>query len=417
MQSPVTGLPGSLRWPRLAARPGRIPSVQVVRALAALLVVAGHGLYEARAFDASGHVARIAEWPLWTLGVDLFFVLSGFIMMWTFGEHFGRPGAWREFLARRLARIVPLYWMFTGLMIAATLLVPQRLESAAFSLEHAILSLLFIPHIAPQGGFHPILSLGWTLMYEMFFYLSFAVALMLPRRAGLAMLSVLFAMLFALASTTSLLPAALRMFWGDTVLFEFLLGVLFYFIQRDGRLEMKRLAPLLLVCASIGIAALRSGTGLRLFQYGVPALGVFSFVYWMLPEVKLRTWIVLVLVGEASYTLYLSHPFVLEAVKIVVGLAPLAPPVALWLFLPAAITAAVAFSLLFHARVERPLSRRTAAALTAIAVPVSSRRAIRSPSPSALALPISPWRQLVAILAGARPTRNPAPKSWPSPKV
>lgn len=388
-------------WPQLTVRTGRIPSVQIVRALAALLVVAGHALYEARAFDTSGAVARIAAWPIWTFGVDLFFVLSGFIMMWTFGEHFGRRAAWREFLTRRLVRIVPLYWIFTGLMIAATLLIPSRLETAAFSFEHALLSLLFVPHIAPQGGFHPILSLGWTLMYEMFFYLAFALALCLPRRLGLAALTGLFAVLFTVASVTSLLPSALQLFWGDSVLFEFLLGVLFYFIQREGRLEPARLAPLLLVCASIGFAALRGGIGVRLFQFGVPALGAFGLFFWMLPEVKLRAWVFLVLVGEASYTLYLSHPFVLETVKIAFGLSPVPYAARLWLFLPVALAAAVAFSLLFYARVELQLARRAAAALAAL----------QAMAPGLLRMRPSPLRHIAEGLARPRPPHNPAPKA------
>lgn len=401
MHSPLVALSSPWRWPRLAVRPGRIPSVQIVRALAALLVVTGHALHEARSFDASGVVARIADWPLWTFGVDLFFVLSGFIMMWTFGEHFGRSAAAREFLTRRLARIVPLYWLFTGLMIAATLLVPARLETASFSLEHALLSLLFIPHIAPQGGFHPILLLGWTLMYEMFFYLAFALALCLPRRAGLVALTLLFGTLYAIASGTALFPAALQLFWGDTVLFEFLLGVLFYFIQSDGRLRLDRLAPLLLVCAGIGLAALRGGVGLRLIQFGIPALGVFGLFYWMLPEVKLRAWVFLVLVGEASYTLYLSHPFVLETVKVAFGLAAVPAPLGLWLYLPVAIAAAVGFSLVFYSHVEIHLARRAAAALTAL-----HTMALRLPPMRSTA-----WRHPAEILARPRPPHKPTPNA------
>ncbi len=399
MHPTLVALTQKMYWPQFAARPGRIPSVQILRALAALLVVTGHALYEARAFDASGIVARIAALPVWTFGVDLFFVLSGFIMMWTFGERFGRRAASRDFLGRRLQRIVPLYWFFTGLMIAATLLVPARLETAAFSVEHAFLSLLFIPHIAPQGGFHPILSLGWTLMYEMFFYLAFALALFLPRRTGLAALTLLFAVLYAVASLSSVLPVALQMFWGDTVLFEFLLGVLFYFIQKEGRLTLVRLAPLLLVCASIGFAAMRGGIALRLFQSGIPALGVFGLFFWMLPEVKLRAWVFLVLVGEASYTLYLSHPFVLEAVKIAFTLTPLPSTVQLGLFLPSAIVAAIAFSLVFYARVDLHLARRSAAATSALWTMVVAVLPARAPI----------FRHAAGGFARTRPPHNPTP--------
>ena len=347
---------------RLRARvqAGRLPAVQILRALAALSVVIGHALSESRWFGAAGGYGPIVNMHQWTAGVDLFFVLSGFIMMWTFGHRFGEPRAWREFLRRRLARVLPLYWIFTALMVLATLLFTRRLESAAFTPEHALLSFLFIPHIAPHGGIHPILALGWTLMYEMFFYLSFALALCLRRQMGLLLLAAGFLLVHGLGVHASLLPEALRLFWGDTVLFEFLIGIGFYFLQQDGKLAFDRLVGVLLFCAvasaAVGLAGQWSSN--RVFHFGLPALAVFALFYYLLPIVRAPFWLALVLVGEASYTLYLSHPFLLELAKIPIDPLPVTAGCKIALYLAAGLLAAVLFSVAFFSLLERRLTQR-----------------------------------------------------------
>jgi peptidoglycan/LPS O-acetylase OafA/YrhL len=300
---------------RAKVQVGRLPAVQILRALAALSVVIGHALSESRYFDLNREYGAVAHIDRWTAGVDLFFVLSGFIMMWTFGHRFGEPQAWREFLRRRLVRILPSYWIFTALMVLATLLFAGRLESAVITPEHALLSFLLIPHIAPHGGIHPILALGWTLMYEMFFYLSFALVLCLRRHLGLLLLAAVFLLVHGLGHHTSLLPDALRLFWGDAVLFEFLFGVGFYFVQQEGKLPLDRLVWVLLFCAVSSAAAYLTGqwSSNRVYHFGLPALAVLALFYHLLPTIR-PPLAALVLV-KASYT-YLSHPFVLELAKI-----------------------------------------------------------------------------------------------------
>ena len=336
---------------------GHLPSVQMLRALAALLVVFGHVLSEARTFDPSGSIAIVSDWAIWTAGVDLFFVLSGFIMMWTFGERFGEPHASADFLKRRLVRILPPYWFFSGLMVLATLTIPHRLDVATFEIRHVVLSLLLVPHIAPHGGIHPILSLGWTLMYEMFFYATFALALLLPRRWGLLALCAAFVALHVAARAGVPFPLPLRLFLGDPVMLEFLLGVGFYFVLRKGQLPLRRMVVLIATCL-LGLAVMRS-TGIdetRLSMFGLPALALLGIAFWMLPDVKLSIALWLVMVGEASYTLYLSHPFVIEGLKGAVDFA-LPTWARLSVYVPAALIAATGFSLLFYRTIERHLPR------------------------------------------------------------
>jgi peptidoglycan/LPS O-acetylase OafA/YrhL len=255
-------------------------------------------------------------------------------------------------------------------MVVATLLFTKPAGSAVFT-PSTLLSFLFIPHIAPHGGIHPILALGWTLMYEMFFYLSFALALCLRREVGLAALAAFFFVVHGLAQHPTLLPEALRLFWGDAILFEFLFGVGFYFMQKKGQLPLSRLALVLLLCGTAGTAAWLAGgwSENRVFHFGLPALALLALLYHLLPTIKAGIWLLLVLVGEASYTLYLSHPFMVELMKIPIEPLRMAAEGQIALYLVTSIVVATLFSVAFYARLERRLTRRLMRRLTYCSAP------------------------------------------------
>ena len=140
-----------------------LPSIHFLRGIAALVVCVMH---------LNGEAHKMLPQPLnvktWISGVDIFFVISGFIMIYTNDKGFGSLESSITFMFRRLIRIVPMYWLFTSLMVASIILFPRLLHTAQFSYCHLVLSLLFIPHISPDTShdIHPILSLGWTLNYE-----------------------------------------------------------------------------------------------------------------------------------------------------------------------------------------------------------------------------------------------------------
>src|SRR5215467_252489 len=147
----------------------RIGGIQVLRALAAVLVTICH---------AQAEIAKIgglaSAWPpaalanLAGFGVDLFFVISGFIMVYSTDQLFGTAHGPMEFLKRRLLRIVPLYWIVTSLYLALTLLIPEFAKG--YPAGFLIASYLFIPAARPDGVIEPLVGQGWTLNYEMLFY-------------------------------------------------------------------------------------------------------------------------------------------------------------------------------------------------------------------------------------------------------
>jgi len=166
----------------------KLQSIQVLRGAAALLVV----LYHARSLEMIGIAsAGSLEAPLINgvfasgfAGVDLFFVISGFIMVWVTETTRNGPATSSDFLFARLTRIYPVWWAAAALGLAYAVIrgelsfgpgAPGPHGSTAFSFT--LRSFLLIP----QEGL-PVLEIGWTLIHEVYFYLAFALILLLPRR-------------------------------------------------------------------------------------------------------------------------------------------------------------------------------------------------------------------------------------------
>ena len=156
--------------------------LQALRAIAAWLVVADHALIDVNHGELQNPATSVA-WAIGNVGVYIFFVISGFIMVHISWDDFGRRGAAPNFLRRRIIRIVPLYWLAT---IAA--LVFHRVSAthgAHAGWSELVRSLLFIPYRDEDVGWAPILRQGWTLNYEMMFYAIFTVALSFRRQIAL----------------------------------------------------------------------------------------------------------------------------------------------------------------------------------------------------------------------------------------
>ena len=145
----------------------RLDGLQMGRAIAACGVAISHAVvhYYGGGFGIWGLLGQYA--------VILFFVISGFIMVMTSGRGSFRPG---RFISRRIRRIVPIYYVANLVLVVGALAVPAAFERTVFDLSHLISSLLFIPAYDPSGTglIIPFFKLGWTLNYEMFFYLLFA---------------------------------------------------------------------------------------------------------------------------------------------------------------------------------------------------------------------------------------------------
>jgi peptidoglycan/LPS O-acetylase OafA/YrhL len=123
-------------------------SIQALRAIAALLVFWGHAI-NAVTLEVPADFPHLYG----PFGVDIFFVISGFVMVYSSEGLFGQPGAPIKFFARRIARIVPLYWAATAILV--WFVVPYASTKAVLG------SLFFAPRIPSEA---PLLFVGWTLI-------------------------------------------------------------------------------------------------------------------------------------------------------------------------------------------------------------------------------------------------------------
>lgn len=241
-------------------------------------------------------------------GVDVFFVLSGFIISYS-----SDPARGLGYFARkRLARIVPLYWLLTVPVILIALVKPSLLNSTIVSVETVAKSLLFVPYQKNGGAIQPILFLGWTLCYEMFFYMIYGACLLFGMRATWY------------ACAVVLLLVALGMIWPhgsvewrfytSPILIEFALGMMLHkaYSASDAFKSGSNPAAIALVVLACSIHFfVVTFIGSSIFASSLFAvLLVSGFLLMRLPHGRL--WATLVLLGDASYSLYLIHPYTLQ---------------------------------------------------------------------------------------------------------
>ena len=324
-------------------------SIQGLRALAALSVVLLHSGQIVLSRTGVPYEPFIA----FDSGIDVFFIISGFVMVITTADKWGQPGASLPFLWRRIVRIVPLYWLITGLLLLSSRAHPSLTW-------YTVASFLFIPAWNSMHHMFPLLAMGWTLSFEMFFYLLFAIMLALQVRPVWWLSAVLAAAsgmgLFfrdkGLAIATLLNP----------MLMEFVFGMWIGIAVLSRRFLPTRLIlvavpamllPMMVTSAMSAASALQ----FRLIFWGIPG----AVLVWSAVSLEEQSHVVwkglLSVLGDASYSIYLTHEFFLIPLGNIIAKHPLkgAFPIAslsvLCLVLPALAGVAI------HYGVERPMTR------------------------------------------------------------
>ena len=291
------------------------------------------------------------------LGVEVFFVISGFIITMIGGRQQFNPG---EFLVRRAFRIVPAYWAATLLVAVLALAIPGQFRTTIPTVEGLIKSLLFIPSLDPKA---PLLLLGWTLDYEAFFYVVFASLFFLSSEARTAALCGLFAVLLAIGQILEH-PTHLQAFYTSTSLIGFCFGALLAQVFRQGIISRGApagralwvIVPVLLVIYYV--LPWDSPDYVSLPGYLVmPATAVSIVVVGLqieadarLPRVDLLKYL-----GDASYSVYLFHLFPVAAVwALSRRLFDVQQPLSYLTCAAAAIIVGTVFALICHHLIERP---------------------------------------------------------------
>ncbi|MDD5350170.1 MAG: acyltransferase [Chthoniobacteraceae bacterium] len=340
---------------RAETPPQKLAGIQALRGIAALMVVGFHALIYHYAAVPNGSLPRWAFFG--TAGVDLFFVISGFVMVYVTRARFGSPAHQANFLLDRAARIYPPYWIATLPVIAACLFFPG-LTVIALNPRTLADSLLLLPSRAD----FPLLRVGWTLIHEMFFYVVFSFFLLGKRETLWKKLA---AWAFATVALFLFLPQhwkalpALKLVSSFYSL-EFIGGGLLALlpwptgISRHGGVLLGGGVLLL-----GGVFALPGpwpvGNPLLPLLLGVPCCLIVAGAICLEDRFRFFHWNVLQRTGDASFQIYLWHNTVLSAAARAMLHTPLSP----YARLPLAVALALGVSYLAHLYFEKPLLKVT----------------------------------------------------------
>jgi exopolysaccharide production protein ExoZ len=321
-------------------KPVEVLSIQYLRAVAAIGVLVFHTAERAGVGFGPG-----------AAGVDVFFVISGFIMWMITGERGTRP--W-TFLARRAARIIPLYWLVTLSVAALAIVIPSAFPHLKPTADHVFKSLLFYPHADSNGDIAPLIVPGWTLDYEMFFYVVFAACLLLPGRLRAYALTIALGLLVAAGYAFRPLNPALATY-SNPLLLEFLAGVWLGAMWVKGIRLRRGIAE---AAISLGVAgfALVAALGIdvepvRILAWGIPA---FLIVAGAVSREPLRKWPAGKFLGDASYSIYLVHGL---AISFCARLLTMLHVGSLAVFFVVSLCGGIVLGAACYCFVERPLLR------------------------------------------------------------
>jgi exopolysaccharide production protein ExoZ len=294
-------------------------SIQYLRGLAAMLVLVTHV-----AEGAIGDTAHVSHpFAVGASGVDIFFVISGFIMWSSTAQ---RPNDVLAFWTARAVRIVPLYWIYTFLSLIWY--VYNHEIPATFRYSEIVRSLLFVPFTNSINGTSvPILGVGWTLNYEALFYLVFGLGLLVGRPAwrfaGICGVLVLLCLCRPFVNTDN----AFAFRFTSPLFLEFGAGMAIAILLSSRRFRIPPWAGAALALAGavcLVFAADRVPPAPRTIVFGIPAALVVLGVVVLDPVLDSRRFPPLKLLGDASYSIYLSHGLVLSIlVPALAGSAPM----------------------------------------------------------------------------------------------
>lgn len=327
---------------------GRLLSIQVLRILAASAVVFQHARVHMGYFDGA------SDWMPFdrgALGVDLFFVISGFIMVWVTQQSDLSP---TQFIKRRLMRVWPLYALITVILGVVVFIAPGWYAGPP-DILYIVKSVFFIPAYRPEfGGLYPILVPGWSLNLEIVYYTLFGLALATPNKYVTA--SVIVTALFLVCSSNMDAGAIPAAYGGrNGIMLEFLVGMLIGVAHVHGfRLSIGTATALL----AFGVFQLLTFGKEGLLQAGLPS-GLILLAAISLPlnlGERANHWIDLL--GRASFALYLIHnPVIQVGARILNRLGYGKGDMDGWLFFAIVFVVSLAGSVVVHLYVEKPLNK------------------------------------------------------------
>lgn len=332
----------------------KLSGVQLLRGVAVCGVLTHHVLEESQPLFGGNLPAPLVL--LGASGVDLFFVISGFVMVYTTQEAFGQNGAAADFFMRRVLRIVPFYWLCTFAVVMA------KAAGLYASKDIGTLSLASSLFFLPSASI--LLGVGWTLNYEMYFYGVFSIWL-LSGSYRFGIFGILASIPLITILSWSLPLSSTRDFLGNPIALEFCFGCILAVACKDRRVPVYfgRLALL------AGVIGLVLGTWFGPNNGTAGLAPEVRFLFWGLPaaalllnalsvrHVKSPVGKVFLSLGDASYSIYLTHAFVmtlyaklLRQSLLPAGMRPLV------MLMPILLSIVIGYATYYF--IEQPMSRR-----------------------------------------------------------
>ena len=357
--------------------------IQALRFVAAMLVVLAHST---AMVNERMHLDMF-KWRAGWSGVDIFFVISGFVMAISSGGLMQRVNGWKIFITRRLIRIVPLYWVATTIKLVAILVLPSLALDSPLELWNTIASYLFIPTFDDKSLLAaPLLKVGWTLNYEMLFYAIFTMALLLGK-SPLKFTATIFALAVAINIFSTPSVPFLYGFL-EPILMEFVMGMLVAklcmrvntinavlnidlkiearhgaknfidkFIQYISTTKVGAITGAVAVLASFTIMfnCAEQPMWWRWAYWGLPSMVIVTVVALSEPALRKVIPKLLATLGDSSYSLYLFHTFTVPLLGTLMIKLKLVQPT---LALTACIVISPIVCLAIYAWFELPLTTR-----------------------------------------------------------
>lgn len=282
-----------------------LKSLQILRMIAATSVVYYH-IYAKPNFG--------------SFGVDIFFVLSGFVIALVIQDQTSQ----KQFAINRISRIVPIYWILTTALFLLIYIYPpivQKTTAQTATFFLYLKSLFFIAYYDIGQVKPPLLRVGWTLNYEMFFYCIVWLSLLFFSKRAVGFTIIIIAGVFVAPILINIDNPFFLEFFGNYYLLEFLLGIAVFHVFRSKRITIpSALCPLVALISYFFMAYIDSNNipGYRLLFFGLPSTILLMAMlgnedFYAKSSSKLI--LALTLMGDASYATYLSHFFFVEGFK------------------------------------------------------------------------------------------------------
>jgi exopolysaccharide production protein ExoZ len=328
---------------------GTIHGLQGLRMIAATMVVFTHALNRtADAFPGGG----VAKQQFLESGVDIFFVISGFIMVYIMKPDTKPMAFWLQ----RFTRIAPLYWAATAFAVFLGYVAP-RYGYGTPAWLYTVKSVLFIPTGSDMWA-HPVVQPGWTLVYEFLFYTILSLCLLLGRRPFFAA-TIAIVLILTVGAVFAKTVGVLGFYSDQAMMLEFLFGMGVAGLLKDMKVNAwagvgLAIVGFVLIYVLWYMDKLGYPRGLRV---GLPAFLIVTGFLVSEPiwarHGLLRRFSIL---GDASYSIYIVHYFLIQAIDRFFSDNPgLKPPIGPYAYVAMLVIAGIGAGLLAHVYVEKPL--------------------------------------------------------------